>query len=70
MKYRYQLQDLRCMKCHEVSSRQMALRCHCSGKLAADDSAETFAHEIYIMVKIARFHGFGWLEEVAKNLAH
>jgi hypothetical protein len=58
------------VKCHKVSTRQMAFRCHCSGKLVTDDTPDSFAQEMRTIVKIAHFHGFDWLGEVVKNLSH
>ena len=36
----FQLQDLRCQKCHRVAKKQMGLYCPCSGNLACDDTPE------------------------------
>jgi DNA polymerase epsilon subunit 1 len=67
---RFQLQDLRCSKCKQVAKRQMGLHCPCSGLLSCDDTPQSFAEDLAVIAKVATFHDFEWLAEVAASLAH
>ena len=43
---RYQLQDVRCVRCHRVATRLMAGACQCGGKLALDTPPGEFLAEL------------------------
>ena len=66
---RYQLQDLRCSKCHKVqAARQLSLFCPCSGALVLDDPPTEIRDFLQLMAQLADFHHFHWLKEVVQTL--
>ncbi|KAL1924531.1 uncharacterized protein VTP21DRAFT_4185 [Calcarisporiella thermophila] len=62
----YQLQDLRCGKCHAVKMANLNLHCACSGPYQTTQSRGEFARRIGILRNIARFHKLELLSEVVE----
>lgn len=60
------LQDLQCVKCHNVATEHLRGQCdHCGGQLAACKPAGETLARVRVFQKVARFHGMPVLEELA-----
>ena len=67
---RYQLQDLRCVRCHRVATRLMAGACQCGGKLALDTPPGEFLAEMRTLGRIARAHELPLLAAQIEHVTH
>ncbi|KAK9824549.1 hypothetical protein WJX72_011249 [[Myrmecia] bisecta] len=75
---RYQLQDLRCMKCKQIASGHLRRQCHiCSGHLANTVTRAAFHKGLTVFRNVARYHSFellmeivGWLLEEPSAHSH
>lgn len=64
----YILQDFRCAKTHTVSTRLCATTSlHCA-PLVTDISINSFREKLVILLRVAKFHRFEWLEEIVDSL--
>ncbi|DBA81285.1 TPA: hypothetical protein ACH3X2_006902 [Trebouxia sp. C0005] len=65
----YQLQDLQCTKCKNVSSGHLARQCkHCGGELKCAQPADVFRKQLTVFKNIARYHSFQLLMEIVEWL--
>ena len=67
---RYQLQDVRCVRCHRVATRLMAGACQCGGKLALDTPPGEFLAEMRTLGRIAHAHELPLLAAQIEHVTH
>jgi len=65
---RYQLQDVRCMKCKMIKPDNISTCCSCSGEYTCVESSEELVESLETLHRIAKYHDFHWLEEVSEWL--
>jgi DNA polymerase epsilon subunit 1 len=65
----YLLQDMRCPQTHAVSTRLCATTSVLCKKLAMDFPAQKLHEQYSVLMKVARFHEFSWLEKTLNELA-
>jgi hypothetical protein len=62
------LQDVRCPTTHAVSVRMCAVTSDLCAKLVMDVTPEKLHAQLGVLMKVARFHGFSWLEHTLHEL--
>jgi DNA polymerase epsilon subunit 1 len=67
---RYQMQDLRCRKTGQVSTRCLSRQSETSQKLKLDITREDVISQLLILNNLARFYDLEWLLETTKRLLH
>jgi DNA polymerase epsilon subunit 1 len=60
----FQMQDLKCGKCKMNRGGFLNRLCPCSGKFHPTRSKEEFSRFIGLVLEVASFHGFRYLEEI------
>lgn len=59
----YQLSDLKCTRCQEIKSNNLALYCSCSGAFQTADSRTELLKKLRTIASVADFYNFGALAE-------
>ncbi|KAL7751596.1 DNA polymerase epsilon catalytic subunit [Sorochytrium milnesiophthora] len=62
----YQLQDVRCVRCHLVKRENLSLHCNCSGKFETLMSRTQLVENLKVVLNVARFHALDMLTEVVE----
>jgi DNA polymerase epsilon subunit 1 len=66
---RYLLQDMRCPKTHIVSTRLCASTSDLCAPLAMDVSNADIRAQLSLLLRVAQFHKFEWLESTLQELS-
>lgn len=62
----YQVQDLVCVRCHEMKVSNISGSCQCSGVYQNTKSPATQRQQLFTLLNIARFHQFDHLRELVE----
>lgn len=62
----YQLSDLKCSRCQQVKSNNLALHCHCSGRFQTVDSRTDLLKKLRTISSVAEYYSFQALHEAVE----